>query len=345
MKNPYLTIVIPVYQSNCTLQQVIESVLNQVFDDWELILVDDGSTDESGKICDRYSLQDSRIRTLHQLNAGPGSARNRGIEFAKGEYITFLDADDWVEPEMYKEMCQCALKTDADIVMCGFWREFWDSGIMKHVDSICLPEKHFLDESLFKAEFNQLFQSTYTHVLWNKLYRLAPIKSNSLFLPIDINLGEDLIFNLQCFRFLKRIYIIDHKYYHYRQINSNSLTQQFNFKFWPNQERLFCETENFLQDIFYIELEAGAHNDLLLRSFFIMLECALTDKSLSKRQIKEIYEKAYLSECLQKAIKRKGTGNSEFLVYRVVLKLNCYTLICLFARVRLFVKQLIRASG
>lgn len=113
-----VSIIIPVYNAEKHLKKCIQSVLTQTEKDIEVILIDDGSKDESLHICQLYEKQDNRLRVIHQENSGVSAARNKGITLAKGEYIGFVDADDWIDCEMYRLMLGEAKKTDADVVMC-----------------------------------------------------------------------------------------------------------------------------------------------------------------------------------------------------------------------------------
>lgn len=117
---PKISIIVPVYKVEKYLRRCLDSIANQSFTDWECILVDDGSPDNSGKICDEYAENDKRFRVFHQENAGVSAARNKGLDEAKGEWIGFVDSDDWVEPNMYEYLYNDALETKSDVVICGF---------------------------------------------------------------------------------------------------------------------------------------------------------------------------------------------------------------------------------
>lgn len=114
-----LSIIVPVYKVEKYIRRCLDSIINQTFTDFELILVDDGSPDTSGEICEGYAKKDERIRVIHQENKGLSGARNTGVEVSKGEYIGFVDSDDWIELEMYEKLITAAEKYGADIVKCG----------------------------------------------------------------------------------------------------------------------------------------------------------------------------------------------------------------------------------
>ena len=118
--NPLISFIIPVYNVEKYLAQCIESVLVQSHDNIEIILVDDGSTDKSGEICDNFSKTDNRVRVIHQENRGASAARNAGLGIAKGNYIAFIDSDDYVSPSMAEKLLDAISKTDSDLAMCNF---------------------------------------------------------------------------------------------------------------------------------------------------------------------------------------------------------------------------------
>lgn len=120
-----ISVIVPVYNSEKYLKRCVESVINQTYQDWELLLIDDGSTDHSGKMCDQYAALDMRIKTVHQENARIGAARNRGLDMATGDYITFIDSDDYIEPDTYETAIMLMKENDADLVQwdCEYFYE------------------------------------------------------------------------------------------------------------------------------------------------------------------------------------------------------------------------------
>ena len=204
-----ISIIVPVYKVEKYIRKCIESILNQTYKDFELILVDDGSPDDSGAICDEYAEQDSRIKVLHQRNAGQASARNAGLAVAKGEYISFVDSDDTVEPYMLEVLKEMFTTFGCDIAMCGhrLVQENED-----FVSSVTEYQPELLDiESLWNEIFGNL-----NNAVWNKLFKRELL--DDIRFPLDLHHGEDLIFNLEylkkcktgainripCYNYLKR---------------------------------------------------------------------------------------------------------------------------------------------
>ena len=163
----HLSIIIPVYNVAAWLPETIESVLAQTFRDLELILINDGSTDGSGEICDRYAQWDSRVRVIHQKNAGVSAARNTGVAAAKGEYIGFVDSDDIIERDMYAVMMGLAEKHDADVVQCLHDRASSLNGDTRSDDV------EVMDGAFFVRRMFTKNGGDYTNqvALWSKVYR------------------------------------------------------------------------------------------------------------------------------------------------------------------------------
>ena len=133
MDKPKISIIVPVYKVEHYLKQCLDSIKAQTFTDWECILVDDGSPDSSPAICDEYSSMDSRFKTIHKTNGGLSSARNAGIRIAQGEFIGFIDSDDWIEPGMFQLLYDLITEYDADIAQVGYIKEFIGRQSVKHL--------------------------------------------------------------------------------------------------------------------------------------------------------------------------------------------------------------------
>ncbi|MBC8578959.1 glycosyltransferase family 2 protein [Zhenhengia yiwuensis] len=164
---PKVSIIVPIYNVQQYLAKCIDSLLEQTLQEIEIILVDDGATDKSPEICDTYDLKDHRIKVIHKTNGGLSDARNMGIEVAQGEYIAFLDSDDWVEPNFYEYLYSLAKKEDADIAQCDY--------IEVYAEDIQIDFRQHIKETIHTGAeaLGLLFGKEYvkTVVVWNKLYR------------------------------------------------------------------------------------------------------------------------------------------------------------------------------
>lgn len=218
-----ISIVIPVYNVEAYLEQCLECALAQTLQDFEIILVNDGSTDGSSAICDRYAEKDSRIRVIHKENEGSGPTRTRGMLEAKGEYLAFPDSDDWFEPTMYEDLYRLAKENDADAVFSAAYSVFYDDNAkQKRQTLIPCNEVVFTTKAECRKNAMQLFPtSTVFDVPWNKLYRRQLAVDNNLEFR-TLRRCQDAVFNLDFYNCCERVVSTSKAYYYYRE-NTQSL--------------------------------------------------------------------------------------------------------------------------
>lgn len=182
-----ITVIIPVFNVAQYLRRCVDSVLIQSYKDFELILVDDGSTDGSGDMCDEFAKSDSRVHVIHQPNAGVSAARNRGIEAACAEYLSFVDADDWVEPTFLHAFAEEVKKhPNVDCVVQGFYNH--------EGQGITYPEAFYNTAEELCSHLFELEQRQLIGYVWNKLFRTALIHEHHLRFDAEIPIGEDGVF-------------------------------------------------------------------------------------------------------------------------------------------------------
>ena len=222
-----ISVIVAVYNAEKYLHRCIDSILNQTFADYELILIDDGSSDLSGKICDSYISVDSRVKVLHKLNGGVSSARQMGLEIAGGEYIIYVDSDDWVENSYLDKLYASVVSDDSDMAICDYYEEYPD---MTRTVS-CRPESKY-SEDLIKEIF-----SGYPCFCLNKLVKRSIYTENSIHFPLEISIGEDMyVFVAQCLAGVKISYV-SVPLYHYCIIG-NSLSTSFTIKNFYDTQRM-----------------------------------------------------------------------------------------------------------
>lgn len=203
-----ISIIIPVYNVEKYLAKCIDSVLSQTFTDWELILIDDGSIDQSGKICDEYASKDNRIKVTHKKNEGVSKARNTGIALAKGEYICFIDSDDWIDPTYLQDFK--VQEQQSDFYFSGALYDTYDKvySYKKYAEKYCQNRNEIRDE-FFKQD---LLSNGYP---WGKLYKTQIIKDNKLRFNENLTINEDHIFVFQYFSYINTLHITNTAGYHY----------------------------------------------------------------------------------------------------------------------------------
>ncbi len=214
MKNPLISVIVPVYKAEKYIRKCVDSLLYQSFKNFELILVDDGSPDNSGKICDEYSQLDDRVKVIHKKNGGVSSARNTGIEYAKGEWITFIDSDDWLD----KETLQVCLKFADQYEYIRF-------GMKSILYNDSIQEDNSLSEEWnYETYLKKIYSKETTLSVWGGIYLRSIFISNNIRFNVNYSLGEDWLVLIQYLKCVQRIKIIDKPYYNYNKTNEDSIT-------------------------------------------------------------------------------------------------------------------------
>lgn len=220
-----LSVIIPVYNCEKYLRQCLDSVINQSLTDIEIICVDDGSTDASAAILAEYSARDGRMKVINQPNSGAGAARNNGLAAAQGEYILFLDSDDWFEADYFEAAFRKIEADNADICICGY--ESFDDKTGRMLASNWEKKKNILPENSFSpGEYsNRIFQLTDGQV-WDKLYRHSFIIQSDVRFP-ELKAAEDTAFAYQTLIQAERITVLHRAFVHYRINRAGSVSKSF----------------------------------------------------------------------------------------------------------------------
>lgn len=229
-----ISIIVPVYKVEPYLRQCVDSILNQTYRDIEVLLIDDGSPDRCGEICDEYEMQDERVRVFHTENRGLSAARNLGLAEAKGEYIGFVDSDDWIEPDMYEVLLRRMRETGADIGVCGLW---FESG------STSYPSR--ISEAIYKGtdSLKALLDRKISNHAWNKLYRRTVFDFVSF--PEGWN-HEDIATMHRFLNEARIVAVIPDPEYHYRQ-RSDSITKTHSVKNLVAYANAYMDRYGFLK--------------------------------------------------------------------------------------------------
>ncbi len=257
-KSVTISLIIPVYNVEKYLPKCLDSVINQTYKQIEIIIIDDGSTDNSGILCDEYALRDNRIIVIHQPNRGVSSARNTGLDIAKGEYVMFVDSDDYVEPTFCEKPLTIAIKEHVDIVSFGYFKIGNKTTTVKKTYNPRIVQASEAIKQLI------IMDDVVHGFVWNKFYK------RTLFEHVRFSVGrtfEDQGVNYLLFHYAQRVFISDEILYHYCR-RDNSISRQYylpvsiinRFDFW--HERLI-----FIQK-YYPEIEPHQIQQLVKESFF-----------------------------------------------------------------------------
>ncbi|MHC0036442.1 glycosyltransferase [Pseudoneobacillus sp. C159] len=259
---PKVSIVVPIYNVEKHLAKCLDSIISQKLDDIEIILVNDGSTDKSGEIAEQFSEKDNRIKVIHKENGGLSSARNEGMKIASGEYLVFIDSDDWLEPDMFEVMYNAASNIQADVVISGYTIDFNNEGysIDKIPDkTVIAKSKDQIGESVFELNKKGFF-----NVVWNKMYKTKFIQEINAFFILDAMPAEDLIFNVKVFKNVEKLMILNKPFYHYMKRDEETLVN----KYYPRLFEISIQKHEKCKEIFnYFSLNNEKQQEWLINSF------------------------------------------------------------------------------
>ncbi|WP_103977634.1 glycosyltransferase family 2 protein [Lysinibacillus sphaericus] len=270
---PLLSIIVPIYNVELYLQQCVDSILRQTFEDFELILVNDGSTDNSPNICDEYAARDARIIVVHKENGGLVSARKAGLSIAKGKYIGYVDSDDWIEADMYQALCDAAQAFNVDIVICDIIENYLDYEVRS--TQIVKPGLYRKDRMIKEVYPMMLYAGRYYQFglfpsVSNKIFKKSLLEKFQFRVDDQIRMGEDVACTYPSLLNAKSIYLLDKQYlYHYRK-NPSSMTASYDQKFFEKILVLYKHLRglspapyfaNQLQYYLTYLVIAGVHNE------------------------------------------------------------------------------------
>ncbi len=256
-----VSIIVPVYNCESSIERCLRSILTQTYQDIEVIAVDDGSKDKSGKICDKLAKEDDRLIVIHQENSGVSKTRNKALKLATGKYIQFVDSDDYLADYATKSLVDAANKNGADLVIADFYRVIKNristKGKIKSKKVFSLQEyaDHMIKDP---ADF-------YYGVLWNKLYKRSIIEKYHLAMLEDINWCEDFLFNLEYVKYCKVFFAIQIPiYYYFKNENSLSNNKMTAEKVVAMKHQTFDEFNKFYQQVLSEE-EYQSYRPLIYR--------------------------------------------------------------------------------
>ena len=242
-KQPLISVIVPIHNAEKTLGRCVDSILAQSFTEWELLLLDDGSVDGSGKMCEEYAVNDHRIRVFHKQNEGVAATRRRGIERARGTYSIQVDADDWIESGLLEGLYNTAESQGADMVICDFYEDYNGKRELKYVTQ--KPAGLTSNEVLMDL----LSGKNLRPYCWNKLIRHECYRRYGVVIPSDISHGEDFLIGLSLL-YHGSIKVAYHPeaYYHYmHDEHSNALTRTYSTQDFERDVRLKEHCLNLMQ--------------------------------------------------------------------------------------------------
>lgn len=315
-----VSIIVPVYKAEQYIDRCIKSILSQTFQDYELILVDDGSPDNCGKICDEYAKKDKRIKVVHKKNEGVSAARNIGIELSKGEYIVFCDSDDYVHPQWCELLVDAIEKNIDSFVVCSY----------RKVNNDTLePEPCKKNENVSKAvSYYEIFKLGISGGVWNKVYKSSIIKDSNIRFDPDVPIGEDALFNSEYMKHCQNCILINKELYYYFENEKSAMGKYYINWLKYHLDVFYCRLP-YIKDEFIPE-----YCDIWLCSFIRMLN-NIHDKrnKMSWREQMRYNQKMLHSKEFTYCIEH-ATGKNESPKLMKILKTKNYYLYWLITRIK-----------
>lgn len=286
---PKVSVIVPVYRVERYIRQCIDSILTQTFTDWELLLVDDGSPDSSGLICEEYALKDNRIRVFHKANNGVSSARNLGIEKAKGEWITFIDADDFVGPKYLEQMNKsCMRYPNIDLIHCG---------CQNYIDGATSINQEYED---FESNDCVIIFNKFRGLVVSKWFKRDIIKNNSIRFDENIKIAEDYIFTIEYILHINRYAFNSCVDYFYR-IHSQSATHSEQIipydKALYKFRKVYDVVEKYIESK-SISIQDSEYRHSILADEIVNVMLLLFKSNISKSEVKQHIDEDFSQEQL-----------------------------------------------
>lgn len=291
-----LSVIMPIYNVVEHLERSLESILKQNYSNYEIILVNDGSTDNSGEICEDYRSMHSHIKIIHQKNQGSGVARNAGMDIAKGKYLYFCDPDDYLN-KCFFEAIDKYTKNEPEIIIFSYWDVYEGKYGLKQKELVEIESDYLMSKIEFQENFADLFSKNMLYTLWNKVYNKEFLTDHQIRFS-DAAMGQDTRFNLEVYPYVSKVQLVKEPYYNYVKGRSDSSTT----KHRENRTDLQLEEVKLLEDALKKldqkedDLIKNIKRNILLENSHRIAESELSkkrkieliDRILNKEEFKEI---------------------------------------------------------
>lgn len=352
---PEVSLIIPIYNTEKELSRCLDSIQHQTYSNWECLLIDDGSTDSSGLICDEYKKLDSRFRVYHKKNEGGGAARNFGMKYAEGEFVAFIDSDDWIE-NIYLEFLLANINDDTDMVMCHAVFEYPNSSVealkVQPDIIICTGDNktNYILSSINRGYAKNILHEEigFLNTVWGKIYRKKVIEKASLEF-LNIGLNEDAIFNLYFFEKTRGFRIYNKILYHYC-IRDSSAVHSFKENYIEIYNEYLNEIKKFIKLYYRFEDRfKESYNSLVITSLFNITKDYFynpdfTDIKNGKSRMLSLIETSPYKEAL-KEFDKSIAKRIEVIIVAYVYKLKLFWLLNIYFSFRQKLKSFIIVMG
>ena len=338
MSKVKISVIMPVYKVEDYVGKSIESIQAQTLTEWELFAVDDGSPDNSGAICEEYAKKDPRIKVIHQENAGAPAARNVAIDKAVGEFMYFMDSDDWAEPTMLEDMYKIATENDRQLVVAGYYIDTYYNDEEKFTQEQFVPSAIYKTQQEFREAAYKLFDKNLLYTPWNKLFSSEYLRANKLYFPNTF--WDDFPFNLSVVRDVERVAVTDKKYYHFIRKRAESETARYRSDMYDKRE----EENGWMEELYaHWNIDTPEVREFIARRYIErIIGCVenVTNKNctLSPKEKKAEIKKMICSDTAQKAVHTAVPNSSYMKILLMPIKWKCFGLMymmsCVISKVK-----------
>ena len=290
-----VSIIMPVYGVEDYVGKAIESIQAQTLADFEFLIVDDGTKDNSGVICDAYAAKDSRLYVIHKENGGAPSARNMAIEIANGKYFYFMDSDDWVEPTMLEDLVNLAEKNQAQLVICGFFIDTYHNDTDYITQHLLYKDMVYENKQAFHKDAYQLFDRNQLYSPWNKLFLADYIMKNNIRFPATF--WDDFPFIIDVIRDVENIVVSSNQYYHFIRKRVESETAKYNPGMYQKRE----EEHQWMLDLYtHWNVDDENSREMIARRYIERLVGCIENMTNPNTPLKKNEKKESITQAIQK---------------------------------------------
>jgi glycosyltransferase involved in cell wall biosynthesis len=323
---PKVSVIVPVYNAMPHLGACLTSLINQSLDSYEIILVDDQSDDGSSSLCRIYAEFSDKIKILYQYHAGVSAARNRGLDAARGEYVAFVDADDYLDPDFLEKSYMAAKSYGADLLLAGFVKEDGEKGLSEKIGPPFKPSSHISKEEI-KDTLARMHSGQNCNFFWSHLYYKPLIQSNSIRFDEEIAIGEDTLFCMECILKSKHLAAADLAGYHYRIHGASTMRQEYIEDLFPSLQKQFQEKLKLAHEHLTDKID-GFNGDLASHGLEVLFPLVLKNiykspKADKKPDLKEFFDSYFLSFCFDHYdLKNSPVKSTDLLLLRFAKRKN-----------------------
>ncbi len=293
MSDVKISVIMPVYQVEKYVRKAIESIQAQTLKEFEFLIVDDGTLDNSGKICDEYAAKDHRIHVIHKENGGAPSARNAAMEIAVGKYFYFMDSDDWVEPTMLEDMYKLAEEHQLEMLVAGYFIDTYYDDEHYITTELSQPDRIFQSQQEFREQAYRLFDLNLLYTPWNKLYQANYIQRHNL--RFSNTFWDDFPFNLSVVRDIERVGVTCKKYYHFIRARAESETTRYRSDMYQKRE----EEHQWMVDLYqYWQIKDYKSMEMVYRRYIERVIGCIENVTTSNCTLTKAEKKAAICKIL-----------------------------------------------